>query len=324
MKSILILQSTSDKNSPYICQKLDQLGEKHLVADLSKLSEISLSISTNKSGISGEISVRNEAVHLENIKSVLCRGLPHPGMFGGDEMTEKFICDEYLQTFFSLSTTLDTFWMNPPAASKYMLDHNKLYQLIHAERFGLLVPETIISNDPKRIISFCELVGGEVALKTVRSRMFDIGNNETEAIYTQYFTIERLRAIPESNIEQAPIMVQRYVPKKLELRVTVVDKTFFVCAIHSQDSEKTRHDWRHYDFENVRHEKFELPKKVEKQILAFIDHWKLKYAAIDMVLAPDDKLYFLEINPNGQFGWIEALTKMPITLAIAKALAKVD
>ncbi len=52
--------------------------------------------------------------------------------------------------------------------------------------------------------------------------------------------------------------------------------------------------------------------------------FKLKIAAIDVVLGKDNKLYFLEINPMFDWLWIELLTGMKISKAIANALIKKD
>jgi glutathione synthase/RimK-type ligase-like ATP-grasp enzyme len=46
----------------------------------------------------------------------------------------------------------------------------------------------------------------------------------------------------------------------------------------------------------------------------------LCYGTIDLVLTPDDRYVFLEINPNGQFLWIEQLTGLPISDAICDLL----
>ena len=46
----------------------------------------------------------------------------------------------------------------------------------------------------------------------------------------------------------------------------------------------------------------------------------LRYGAIDMVFTPDGRYVFLEINPNGQYLWIEYQTGMPISDAICDLL----
>jgi glutathione synthase/RimK-type ligase-like ATP-grasp enzyme len=39
-----------------------------------------------------------------------------------------------------------------------------------------------------------------------------------------------------------------------------------------------------------------------------------------MVITPDDDYIFIEINPNGQWLWIEQLTGMPISKSILNLL----
>ncbi|MEV4245300.1 hypothetical protein AB0J63_18065 [Streptosporangium canum] len=46
----------------------------------------------------------------------------------------------------------------------------------------------------------------------------------------------------------------------------------------------------------------------------------LTYGAIDLILTPDGRYVFLEINPNGQFLWIEDATGLPIGAAIGDLL----
>lgn len=41
--------------------------------------------------------------------------------------------------------------------------------------------------------------------------------------------------------------------------------------------------------------------------------FQINFAAFDLVVTPKDEIVFLEMNPSGQFVWIEELTGMPIT-----------
>lgn len=50
----------------------------------------------------------------------------------------------------------------------------------------------------------------------------------------------------------------------------------------------------------------------------------LVFACIDFIVTPDDKFVFLEINPNGQWLWVEKLTGLPIAESMAKLLAASD
>src|SRR5262249_46875973 len=122
------------------------------------------------------------------------------------------------------------------------------------------------------------------------------------------------------DVRLCPVIFQAYVPKRVELRVTVVGGRVFAAEIHSQASRRTRHDWRHYDPYQTPHHAHDLPADVEGRCLALTERLGLRYGAIDLVLTPDGRYVFLEINPNGQFLWIEEATGLPISDAVCNVL----
>jgi len=48
----------------------------------------------------------------------------------------------------------------------------------------------------------------------------------------------------------------------------------------------------------------------------------LIFAAIDMILTPDGHYVFLELNPNGQWEWIENATHLPICSTLVDVLTE--
>lgn len=323
MKKVLVIYNENQKNIPYIVAELERQGQDVILLSSDDFTKCKVSLSNFNGASGGSISIEDKVIELSEIKSVLCRGLRYyPKATSGScesSMLSEFIDQEYLQTLWSFSTTYEYYWMNPPVTSRFLLDHNKIYQYGIASKFGLLTPKTLVSNNYEEIVAFCKSCGGEVAAKTVKSRMFQHNNGKVTAIYTNLLSTNQIKDNKDA-VEICPMMIQEYIQKKLELRVTVVGKKIFSCAIYSQDSSRTKHDWRRYDIKNVRHQKYQLSKETEKKILELMDFWNLKYGAIDMIITPDDKEYFIEVNPNGQYGWIECITEMPITKAIAGAL----
>jgi len=116
-------------------------------------------------------------------------------------------------------------------------------------------------------------------------------------------------------------LFQEYVSKSIELRITVVGDVFLAAAIHSQESKMSKIDWRRYDLDHTPHSPFELPSETKLKLRAFLDHFGLVFGAIDCVLRPDGEIVFLEVNPGGQWLWIEELTMLPIADSIAAYLA---
>ncbi|NJR75066.1 MAG: hypothetical protein HC773_18390 [Scytonema sp. CRU_2_7] len=113
---------------------------------------------------------------------------------------------------------------------------------------------------------------------------------------------------------------QAYIPKRLELRITVVGQQVFAAEIHSQETNHTRYDWRRYDHHKTPYFPHELPPEVEQRCVQLVEKLGLCYGAIDMILTPDGRYVFLEINPNGQYLWIELATGLPISDAICDLL----
>lgn len=279
-----------------------------------------LSLSLGQQSFRGSLEISPRGLNLGEIKSVWYRR-PEPPQSGNkdDLVVAKFVEDEFQSALWSLYTCLDGYWMDRPLQGRYLLEHNKLYQLKLASEVGLGVPATLVTNNADHLTEFCKKVGGQVALKALRSRIFQTGEASL-GIYTNRVSLEYLEEHREQ-IAFAPLMAQEYVPKQLEFRITVVGPKIFTCAIHSQDSLMTKDDWRHYDFANVKHEQYQLPDEIESKLFCFMNKCGLHFGAIDMILTPAGEYVFLEINPNGQFGWIEGLTGMPISRAIAEALS---
>jgi glutathione synthase/RimK-type ligase-like ATP-grasp enzyme len=123
-----------------------------------------------------------------------------------------------------------------------------------------------------------------------------------------------------SAVRYCPVIFQAYVPKRVELRITVVGGEVFAAEIHSQQSNHTRHDWRRYDLGETPHLPHELPADVARRCLRLVGELGLCYGAIDMVLTPDGRYVFIEINPNGQYLWIEQMTGLPISDAVCDLL----
>ena len=50
------------------------------------------------------------------------------------------------------------------------------------------------------------------------------------------------------------------------------------------------------------------------------DEFGWNFGAFDIIRNEDDILYFIEVNPNGQWYWIDILTKMPVVRAMVELI----
>ena len=121
---------------------------------------------------------------------------------------------------------------------------------------------------------------------------------------------------------RAPCLFQEYVPKKLELRVTVIGDEIFAAEIHSQEHAETSVDWRNFDVD-IPFRAVSLPPLVTERVLDFVKSYGLNFSAIDMIVTPDDRYVFIENNPNGQFIFVEdRVPELGMTDALAACLIR--
>ncbi len=188
-----------------------------------------------------------------------------------------------------------------------------------AKSLGLKIPPTLVTNNPEKAKEFC-LNYKEVITKVIGPPVV-----EAKGGFYSFSTV----VVGEKDtanldyVKFAPTLLQAYIPKKIEVRITVVGNRVFTCEIDSQVSEKSKVDWRLYDQDNpIPHKQGKLPQEIEDRITKMVKFLGLSFGAIDMIVTPEDEYVFLEINPNGQWGWIEHLTGMSISKAVADFLVK--
>lgn len=322
--TVLIVTSRESISAGSVISHLEEMGQRYLrlnTDDFPTLSKVRLSLLNGV--LDGEIICPgSEKVPLSDIKSVWYRK-PMPPDLGGrfrDDFA-RFAENEARATLWSLYTTSEALWVNPPLFGVRLLEDNKLYQLKIAGSVGLSVPRTIISNDVNDLLGFIDKCDGVAAVKTIYMSAFVDDEDNVFFVYTNQVTREDLVGRDEE-IGLCPVMLQEYIEKEVELRITIVGNQVFACAIYSQDSERTLHDWRRYDFDNVEHHPHNLPDGVKQNLISLMKELRLVYGAVDMILTPSGQYVFLEVNPGGQWGWIEDLTGLPISRSLAEILSE--
>jgi len=232
---------------------------------------------------------------------------------------QDFVEAESRNTLLGLWRTLDCFWVSKP--DKIREAENKLEQLERAKSVGFKVPKTLVTNDPVSVHEFLEKCDGRIIAKPICENHISTPEG-MKLIYSNLVTQEHKDLIPL--VKYSPVIFQEYVPKKFEIRVNVFGRKVFATEIHSQElaCEDVKHDWRRGVSKDIPHKPHLLSKSIESICRKIVDTYGLKFATLDLILTPSDDYYFLEINPNGQWAWIEPLTKQPLRQAIIDLLTK--
>lgn len=206
-------------------------------------------------------------------------------------------------------------WVSPLALT--VRAENKPYQWSVARKIGLKVPRTLTSNLKHELEDFCKSCGGQVAFKLLHQDIYR-RDQQVVGFYTNKIGLADLERFTESR--ENPITVQEYIDKAYEVRWTVVGNRHFPCRIESQLSESTKIDWRRYNIPKTPHYSMETPESVKWQVAKLMEVLGLAYGALDFIVTPRNEWYFLEVNPTGQWLWIEDLTGLQITTALADLL----
>jgi glutathione synthase/RimK-type ligase-like ATP-grasp enzyme len=204
-------------------------------------------------------------------------------------------------------------WLNDPWRAAEA--ESKIAQLACAHGVGFAVPETLVTSHPDHVRQFYS-DHGDLIVKTLGfSPILDY------VIYTNRITDKEMASI--DSVRMAPSIFQANIRKDYELRITVVGDRIFPVRIASQEDEQTAIDWRAKpklnDFE-VRMEPTVLPGDVERRLREFMAAMGLRYGCIDMIVTPAGEHVFLEVNPNGQWYFVQLKTGLKIAEAIADLL----
>ncbi len=313
---VLLATERFDPTADCVIDYLSRRGVAYLRFNVDFYpAESTLTMEIANGQLEGRISADGRTVDLGEIKSAWYRSL-NPAGFPEDlaGAERKFAKVESQAALAGLAKISAWRWINLPESDR--MASSKPAQLMTARAVGLDTPRTLISNDPHEIRDFYNVCGGRIIYKAF-SQPLDLSPGE--GIFAGMLTQEHLDSLPA--VRYTPGIFQEYVDKELELRITVVGGKIFPVAIHSQDDAQAKVDWRaHPNPSALKHEPYPLPEGITERLFQLVRRFGLVYSAIDMVVAPDGRFVFLESNPSGQYGWIEAVTGLPITEALVDEL----
>lgn len=320
MTLVLAVSNTADTHVPLVSQRLADAGHQVVRFDTDRVGKgCSISFASEGRRADPYLIVDDVVISATDVGSVWWRRPEaiRPGAFQ-DAEAGRFAEQEWAAAVHGVLRSIDALWVSHPESIK--LASHKIMQLQLAQRLGLQTPATLVSADPSQVREFCERNDYRVVAKLVSG-----GPPRVEPPTLQYmvFTapVTPDDVADDVAVAAAPAIYQRYVEKDYELRVTVVGDSVFACAIDSQATPGTSIDWRRYDLDRTPHRAVSLPSELREACLELTRQLGLAFSAIDLVMTPDGDPVFLEANPNGQWGWIEELTELPIAQAVAELLA---
>lgn len=214
-----------------------------------------------------------------------------------------------------------TRWMNHPTVNA--LASHKLEQLSRAEELGLRVPETLLTQDEEELRAFHKTCNQRIIVKPLAGGYVERSKEEVDTlIYTNRVSPEEIANLED--LVTCPTFFQQYVEKSADVRITVVDDDLHAVTLKAADPDGSqRCDIRRNNMADVRYENIELPNEIRSKLIELVRFYELRFGAIDMVIDVEGNWYFLEINPNGQWAWLDLAGATNIAFSFLASFRKV-
>lgn len=243
-------------------------------------------------------------------------GLPHGILHPADYEFGYHSCETLQKSMFKIIGD-NAFWINPIGVIR-----NKIIQQNIAIKAGFKLPDTLYSNDPKAIREFIVDHGGRVAFKPLVPHLWiNETTNKMWGSYVKCITIDDL--VDEKVLACSPGIMQEYIDKIYDVRVTVFGKHIISVKILSQESSASKIDWR-AGAEGLRYEIFDIDDATRDSIYKFMRDIDLVFGAFDFVVRDNGDILFLEVNDAGQFLFVENETGEPVLDAFCDFLISRD
>ncbi|MET7378597.1 ATP-grasp ribosomal peptide maturase [Streptomyces sp. NPDC005526] len=305
--TVLILTSEEDVTADMVVAKLHRMGTPVVRLDPADLPDkVVLSAHYAHGDFDGHLSVNGHVLSMGGLRSVWVRRPGEPAAHATH--SSPWLTAEARQALFGMLFSTATRWMNHPRnADRARL---KPWQLKMAQLSGFAVPPTVFTTAPRLARQFAE----EHRDVVVKSASGPPPGNPGMALPTTLIGPDA----DFSAVAAGPALLQRYIPKRADIRLTCVGNRLFAAQ---KTAEPGQIDGRYGDTPHT-WEATPVPARIGRSVQEYLARAGLAYAAFDFAVDEEGAWWFLECNQGGQFGFVELETGQPVSEAVALWLSQ--
>lgn len=300
--TVLILTSEQDVTADMVVAELNRLGAPVMRLDPADIpGKAVLSADYAHGDFDGHLSVNGHVLSMGGLRSVWVRRPGDPAAHAAQP--SAWLTAETRQALYGMLYSAAPAWMNHPGNADQA--RHKPWQLRVAHFSGFAVPPTVFTTAPRVAEQFAELYRDVV----VKSASGPPPDDPAVALPTTLIG-------PDTDfgaVAAGPALLQRYVPKRADIRLTCVGDRLFAARKRAAPGQidgrygETGHGW----------EAVPVPDRITESALKYLSLAGLAYAAFDFAEDEEGVWWFLECNQGGQFGFVELETEQPIAEAVA-------
>jgi len=300
---VLILTSDKDLTADFLIVELINRQLPYFRLNAEELTKAQFIFSVDQSQVHREVSVGARRLNLSEVTAVWYRRAVYPVPMTALTPGERvFVAGELRHLAMGLVLNPAVVWVN--AIDKVFVAEHKLYQLQIARRLGFHVPRTLVSGNPAQLRSFAAANRSGTICKPIFHGMF-FDDGSAYSVYTRRITPESFES---AAMDICPVLLQEEITRVADVRATFIGSKCFVADIAGDPSLV---DWRDPDIP-VSFSVSSLNDDVKAMCRAMLAELGLVYGAFDFVRTPDGELVFLEVNPTGEWAWLEDRLGFPM------------
>lgn len=295
----MIVTSTIDETANYL-EKKYKADIDFIRINVDKFSCYNIMVNNDTVDIVG---LKENRVRLDEINSILYRKPIMPDISEFDAVYSLMIQKDIIALIDGMVNSFDRRVLTKP----YILRNveNKIFQCVYASKNNIKMPNSFIGNSTQ-------------GLKNMECYQSIIKPLTTGKVYYSDYC-ELYQTSPfhtfDEDISLTPVYIQSFVEKKYEVRLTVVNGEFFGVKIVAGD----KIDWRKSYHSNM-YECIDVPIEIQNQVKKMMKDFNIHFGAFDYIITSKDEWIFLEVNPNGQWLWLEQSLNLQISDAIINYL----
>jgi len=316
--TVLILAGERDVSADRMVRALGDRGVGVFRADLGWFpQQLTLDAELRDGRWVGRLVTPHREVALEELRSVWYRS-PSTFRFPAEmsDTERRHAQHEAKLGVGGVLGALPVRWVNHP--SRHADAGYKPRQLVAAARAGIAVAPTLVTNDPAAVRRFAARCGPTGLVTKMLGAPAITEQGGRRVALTERLSASCLADL--RGVERSAHQFQRWASKREEARVIAIGEQVYAVAIRA-GSAAAYVDWR-ADYGALNYERIDPPAEVTCGVRSLLADLGLVYGALDFVIGPDGTWTFLEVNPGGQFGFVEDRTGVPLTAALADLLAR--
>lgn len=306
---LLILTNKDDLAADYMIVRLEERGIRYFRLNSDAALEFGYHVRLSDTHSSAIVVTGERSLDISDVTAVWYRRAVYPTALSAVAADFRRFAASELRHLVEglLPSGGDVKWVNGALATERA--ERKLLQLKLAPRCGLRIPKTIVSSDPRELAQFSNGLP-RVICKPISQGLI--------AVSEDIYSVHTWEAFGYDFADAAafPTLMQELVPKGSDIRVTIIGSDVYAVEIGTPKNASI--DWRASHTE-VTYRSVTLPTEVIQACRNLMAELDLAYGAFDFVHAPNDEFYFLEVNPAGEWAWLELQLGFPMRDSFIKA-----